>query len=65
MCLETNTIDELLDEREELLRKNERLRLENQEMAELLKEYEKGLESATDAIRDHAVQNPSILSNPN
>ena len=58
---ESNTIDELLIERDELLRENQSLRLENQEMAELLKDYERGLESTTELIRDHAVLSLSLV----
>ena len=53
--LETSTIDELINERDELLRENQSLRQENQEMAELLAEYERGMEATTELIRDHAV----------
>jgi hypothetical protein len=53
----STAIDEVLAERDELLRENQSLRQENQEMGELLKEYERGLESTTELIRDHAVSN--------
>src|SRR4051812_48362340 len=52
---EPNAIDELVSERDELVRENAALRQENQEMARLLKEYEKGMEATTSLIRDHAV----------
>lgn len=52
---EPNAIDELVSERDELVRENAALRQENQEMARLLKEYEKGMETTTSLIRDHAV----------
>ena len=48
-------MDELINERDELLRENQNLRQENQEMAELLAEYERGMEATTELIRDHAV----------
>lgn len=51
-------IDELLVERDELLRENQSLKQENQEMAELLKDYERGMESTTEIIREHAVGLP-------
>ena len=54
---ESSVIDELLAERDELLRENVTLRQENQEMSELLKEYEKGLETTTELVRDHSVRN--------
>ena len=53
---ETRTVDELLLERDDLLRENQNLRQENQELASLLKEFEKGLESAAGLVRDHAVK---------
>jgi hypothetical protein len=53
-------MDELLIERDELLRENQNLRQENQELADLLKDYEKGLETSTSLIRDQAVI-PSFL----
>ena len=58
---EPKAIDDLVSERDDLLRENAAMRQENQEMAELVKEYEKGLETATSLIRDHAVP-PSPLA---
>jgi len=49
-------MDELLNERDELVRENSGLRQENQELSELLKDYEKGLETTTSLIRDQAYQ---------
>jgi hypothetical protein len=53
--IESSTIDELINERDELLRENNNLRQENQEMAELLAEYERGMTTTTELIRDYAV----------
>jgi hypothetical protein len=59
---ESKAMDELLIERDELLRENQNLRQENQELADLLKDYEKGLETSTSLIRDQAViPFPSLL----
>ena len=54
----------MLADRDELLRENQNLRQENQEMGELLKEYEKGLEATTELIRDHAVP-PQLIHSSN
>jgi regulator of replication initiation timing len=56
---ESKAMDELLNERDELVRENSGLRQENQELSELLKDYEKGLETTTSLIRDQAV--PSLI----
>jgi regulator of replication initiation timing len=56
---ESKAMDELLNERDELVRENSALRQENQELSELLKDYEKGLETTTSLIRDQAVPIPS------
>lgn len=53
--LATKTIDELLAERDDLIRENQNLRQENHEMTLLLKEYEKGLENSTSMVREYAV----------
>jgi hypothetical protein len=56
--LDPNAIDELLAERDELVHENAALRQENQHLADLLKDYEKGIETTTQLIRDHAVSVP-------
>lgn len=53
--IETKDMEGLFNEREELLRENQSLRIENQELADLVKCFEKGVETSTKLVRDHAV----------
>ena len=57
--IEGNAIDDLLNERDELARENQFLRRELQDMGDLVRDYEKGMQAITASIRDHAV--PSLL----
>jgi regulator of replication initiation timing len=63
--LDPNAIDELLAERDELVRENALLRQENEELSELVQDYGTGLEATTELVRDHAViASPSLTLLP-
>lgn len=57
--LDPNAIDELLAERDALVRENALLREENEELSELLQDYGQGLEVTTEVLRDRAVPSPA------
>jgi len=54
--IEGNAIDDLLNERDELARENQFLRRELDDMGDLVRDYEKGMQAITASIRDHAVR---------